>query len=163
MAVATAVAPALAACTGGEPATPISTSTSPPTASSPSPSPGTTVEVDAAQALDLGGLTLPPDARVDSSVQRPNELGLRSYLVQIEATADAATTLCSQVSQPLPAGDTGLTAAELKAFGLTAEPAGALHICGASLPGHAVERRVLVATEADGARVWLSVYEVPGR
>ena len=127
------------------------------------PAPSVDTEVPAELAWELSGLTPPPDAQTVSSVQRPNDQDVRSYLVQATTTPEAAAAVCDQMGGLLPATSTPPTDSELDSFGLDDVPQGELGVCFGSTNGEqlVVQRDVLVATTGDRTTVWLSVYEMP--
>ncbi len=128
-----------------------------------SSAPATDTEVPAEQAWALAGLTPPDGADVVSSVQRPNEQDVASYLVVSTTTPEAAAALCDQLGGLLPTLGAPLSERQRAPFGLTEDPEGELGLCFGASNGEdlVVQRDVLVAESGGTATVWLSAYEMP--
>lgn len=129
----------------------------------PSTVPATETEVPAEQAWALSGLTPPDGAEVVSSVQRPDEQDLASYLVVATTTPEAAAALCDQLGGLLPTLGAPLSDRQRAPFGLAEDPEGELGLCFGALNGEdlVVQRDVLVAESGGTATVWVSAYEMP--
>ncbi|WP_380163803.1 hypothetical protein [Jannaschia sp. R86511] len=129
----------------------------------PTVAPSTATDAPAEQAWALADLTPPADAEVVSSVQRPNEQDVASYLVVSTTTPEAAAALCDQLGGLLPTLGAPLSDRQRAPFELTEDPEGELGLCFGAVDGaeRAVQRDVLVAESGGTATVWLSVYEMP--
>lgn len=125
--------------------------------------PATDTEVPAEQAWTMAGLTPPDGAEVVSSVQRPNEQDVASYLVVSTTTPEAAAELCDQLGGLLPTLGAPLSERQRSPFGLTEDPEGELGLCFGATNGEdlVVQRDVLVAESGGTATVWMSAYEMP--
>lgn len=134
--------------------------TLPVTGPSTAPSVETTVPADEAYAL--AELEPPPDARTVSSVQRPNDGGVASYLVVQTTTPETALAFCSQLGGMGPLLGQPLSDAQRSTFHLTEDPPGELGVCGNMTKGerYGVQRDVLVAVTDDTGTVWVSAFEM---
>lgn len=128
----------------------------------PPDAPDVVTAVPAEDAWRLARLKPPTETRVLTSVQRPNETNVGSYLLVATTTPDAATALCDHVGLPTTPPDGSLDESARTAFDLAEDPDGDLTVCSGTTNGERmlVRRDVLVAASGGTATVWLSAFEI---